>query len=116
MFQGSCCCEDLNHAHDPLGAQDCVGGSPDSPDLIERPCCCDTDLEIGVSQSAEDSVLGPSQHTRDADPDSPQSIAVLPSYSPIVHAPWTETSHAVGAPVPWHAGTATYLLTQRLRI
>ena len=114
-FQGSCCCEDLNQAHDPLAAQDCLGGSAGSPELVERPCC-DTDLEISVSQDAEDGVLGPSQHTRDANPDPPQPIAVLPSDSPVVLAPRTATSHAAGVLVPWQAGTATYLLTQRLRI
>lgn len=109
-FQSSCCCEDVNQAHVP--ASNCVP----SGELTEQPCC-DTDLELTVSPDSADSALGPSHVTRDTDPDPPQPVAVLPVDLPAVLAPRTVASHAAaGASLPWSAGTATYLLTQRLRI
>ena len=109
-FQDSCCCEDLNQTRVP--ASNCVPCG----EVTEQPCC-DADLELTVSQDAADSALTASHATRDADPDPPQPVAVLPVDLPAVLTPRSVASHAAaGASLPWSAGTATYLLTQRLRI
>jgi hypothetical protein len=109
VMHDECCC-DNHEVH-----KDCVDASCDAAPGSSQDPCCERSLEVSLDEDArQDSpITKPVEVRSDVDP----PLAIVASTDGLAR-PQSVASYVVFAPFDFtaHAGSDTYLITQRLRI